>query len=162
MGFRTCKYTAVADVEDACKHPKCESFCFHSFNNYVWSLPEESRMEIPYSFPYVEGIRWDYDSFLRKIYRYLWRTGKDCGFVFSLEEDEDTEVQKPKPVIRNEIVGNVEEILDGECHSSKYDYSFNMKIKLNEGIIVEELKNAKNSNKTMTISFLHNIYLMSI
>jgi hypothetical protein len=139
--------------------PNKKISCFHSFFNYVWSLTENSRVELPYSFPNIDGIRWDYDSFLRKIYRYLWRTQKDCGFLFSLEEDEDTEVQTPKPVIRNEIVGNVEEILDGECHSSKYDYSFNMKMKLKEGIIVEELKNAKNSNKTMTISFLHNIYV---
>jgi WD40 repeat protein len=49
--------------------PKSNIFCFHSLNNYVWSLALDSRMEIPYSFPYIEGIKWDYDSFLRRIYK---------------------------------------------------------------------------------------------
>ena len=42
-------------------------------------------MEIPYSFPYIEGIKLDYDSFLRRIYRYLWRTTENCGLTYARE-----------------------------------------------------------------------------
>ena len=65
--------------------PKSNIFCFHSLNNYVWSLALDSRMEIPYSFPYIEGIKWDYDSFFFIIYRYLWRTTENCGLLYSTE-----------------------------------------------------------------------------
>ena len=147
--------------------PNLKIACFHSFSNYVWSLADNSRVELPYSFPNIEGIRWDYDSFLRQIYRYLWRNQGNCGLEFeNLNEnpnpnikDQINEEVKPKTIIRSEIIGNVEEISGGECHSSKYDYSFNMKMKLNEGIIVEELKNAKAAKKNTTITFLHNIYV---
>ena len=45
--------------------------CFHSFSNYVWSLPSNSKIELPYIFPYINDIRWDYDLFLKNIYRNL-------------------------------------------------------------------------------------------
>jgi len=141
--------------------------CFHSFSNHVWSLPDSSRVELPYSFPNIEGIRWDYDSFLRRIYRFLWRTEGNCGLEFEdlegntkpninnlIQEDES-----PKPIIKNDIIGNVEEIYEGECHSSQYNYTFNLKMKLNEGEIVEELKKARDAKKNMKIEFLHSIYV---
>ncbi len=150
--------------------PNSKIACFHSFSNYVWSLADNSRVELPYSFPNIEGIRWDYDTFLRQIYRYLWRNQGNCGLELeNINEDpikaqinkevKQVEPKTTKTIIRSEIIGNVEELSGGECHSSKYDYSFNMKMKLNEGIIVEELKNAKAANKNTTITFLHNIYV---
>ena len=69
--------------------PNTKILCFHSFANYVWSLSDNSRIELPYSFPFIDGIRWDYDSFLTKIYRYLWRTQGNCGL--ELEDLEDLE-----------------------------------------------------------------------
>ena len=146
---------------------KSKISCFHSFSNYVWSLPDNSRVELPYSFPNIEGIRWDYDSFLRRIYRFLWRTEGNCGLEFDdLEEDTQPNIntliqedQSPKPKIKNDIIGNVEEIYDGECHSSQYNYTFNLKMKLNEGEIVEEFKKAREAKKNMKIEFLHNIYV---
>ena len=134
--------------------PESYIFCFHSFNNYVWSLPEESRMEIPYSFPYVEGIRWDYDSFLRKIYRYLWRTQENCGLLYSLEsENYNTQETRLKMVME------VGEISGGQCFSSKYDYRFNMRLKLSSGEYINELKSAKENKKNYKINFLNSFYI---
>jgi hypothetical protein len=134
--------------------PKSNIFCFHSFNNHVWSLSADSRMEIPYSFPYIEGIRWDYDSFLRRIYRYLWRTKENCGLIYSREMRIDG-----NPVDNVKMVLEVSEISGGKCSASRYDYSFNMKLKLNEGEYVDQLKSAKENKKNYSMKFLNKFYV---
>ena len=147
--------------------PKSNILCFHSFSNYVWSLSDNSRMELPYSFPEIEGIKWDYDSFLKKIYRFLWRTIGNCGLEFEINQkpdifkvDNERESKETKKIEKKmEIVADIVEIYGGECHSSQYDYSFNMKLKLYDGPIVEELKNAKKDNITTNISLLHGLYI---
>jgi len=137
--------------------PKSNIFCFHSFNNYVWSLAADSRMEIPYSFPYIEGIRWDYDSFLRRIYRYLWRTTENCGLTYAREigygDNPVANVDNVKMVLE------VSEISGGKCSASKYDYSFNMKLKLNEGEYIDQLKSAKENKKNYKMKFLNKFYV---
>ena len=143
--------------------PNSKILCFHSFSNYVWSLSDNSRIELPYSFPNIEGIRWDYDSFLTKIYRYLWRTKGNCGLELQpLNNDQSINSQIEKDLNqdkekKSEIVANINKIYNGKCQSSKYDFTFNMLLKLNDGEIVEELKNAKNNKNKMKISLLHNI-----
>ena len=144
--------------------PNTRILCFHSFSNYVWSLSDNSRVEMPYSFPYIEGIRWDYDSFLTKIYRYLWRSVGNCGLEFenmNLDNSANNQItnELKSESGKNEIVLNIDDLYGGQCHSSRYDYTFNMKVKLNNGEIVEELKSAKNDKKNMKIKFLHNIYV---
>ena len=137
--------------------PKSNIFCFHSFNNHVWSLSADSRMEIPYSFPYIEGIRWDYDSFLRRIYRYLWRTTENCGLIYSREMRIDG---NPVNNVDNvKMILEVSEISGGKCSASRYDYSFNMKLKLNEGEYVDQLKAAKENKKKYSMKFLNKFYV---
>ena len=134
--------------------PKSNIFCFHSLNNYVWSLALDSRMEIPYSFPYIEGIKWDYDSFLSRIYRYLWRTTENCGLLYSTEMGQgDAQIDKAKMTL------DVSEISGGKCSASKFDYSFNMKLKINGGEIYEQLKKAQKDKKDYKISFLNKFYV---
>ena len=146
--------------------PKSHIYCLHSFQNYVWSLPDDSRLELPYSFPEVKGIRWDYDSFLRTIYRYLWRSIGNCGLEYQINPKlskynnfNANQNQTFSTSEKMQIVADIEEINEGECHSSMFDYSFNMKLKLYDGEIIEELKNSKADNKNTTIKFLHEIYL---
>ena len=145
--------------------PNAKIQCFHSFDNHVWSLSDNTRVELPYSFPNIEGIRWDYDSFLRSIYRYLWRTQTNCGLEFTNMNNEETIINQISKDVnagnekKFDIIGNIEDIFSGECHSSKYDYSFEMKIQLNDGLIIDELKNTKSLKKNMKINFLQNIYL---
>ena len=131
----------------------------------LWSLSDNTRVELPYSFPNIEGIRWDYDSFLKSIYRYLWRTQTNCGLELTNMNNEESIINQISKDAnagnekKFDIIGNIEDISGGECHSSKYDYSFNMQIQLNDGLIIDELKNAKSLTKNMKINFLHNIYL---
>lgn len=134
--------------------PNSNIFCFHSFDNFIWTLADDSRMEIPYSFPYVQGIRWDYDSFLRKIYRYLWRTTDSCGLLYALSSDTLKSVNE-----KEKMILEVSEISGGKCFSSKYDYRFIMKLKINRGEYVKELKAAKEKKKNYRIKFLNNIYV---
>ncbi len=143
--------------------PNSKFSCFHSFANYVWSLSANSKIELPYSFPNLEGIRWDYDSFLRRIYRSIWTIQSNCGLEFEIKNRDGSVMNQISEEIKqmkekNEIIADVDEILDGKCHSSQYDYTFNMKMKLNSGELIEELKTTKNLNKTMKISFLQDIY----
>ena len=145
--------------------PNTKIQCFHSFDNYVWSLSDNTRVELPYSFPNIEGIRWDYDSFLRTIYRYLWRTNGNCGLEFeSMKVEETISNQISKDSNNNnekkfDIIGNIEEIYNGKCHSSKNDYSFEMQVQLNDGSIIDELKSTKSLSKNMAINILDDIYL---
>ena len=147
--------------------PKSNIYCFHSFQNYVWSLADNSRIELPYSFPEIKGVRWDYDSFLRKIYRYLWRTIGNCGLEYQINPKlskynnfaDNNQTQAVTTEEKMQIVADVEEISGGECHSSKYDYSFNMNLKLLEGELFEELKKAKAAKQNVTVKFLHEVYV---
>ena len=146
--------------------PNTKILCFHSFSNFVWSLSDNTRIELPYSFPNIEGIRWDYDSFLRKIYRYLWRAQGNCGLEFEVLSNQQPNVNRQikndmnqGKEKKNDIIGNVEEIFEGYCHSSKYDFSFYLRMKMNEGEIIDELKTAKESKKKAKINLLHNIYV---
>jgi hypothetical protein len=114
-------------------------------------------MEIPYSFPYIEGIRWDYDSFLRRIYRYLWRTTENCGLTYAREIGYG---DNPVANVNNvKMVLEVSEISGGKCSASKYDYSFNMKLKLNEGEYIDQLKSAKENKKNYKMKFLNKFYV---
>ena len=134
--------------------PKSNIFCFHSLNNYVWSLALDSRMEIPYSFPYIEGIKWDYDSFLRRIYRHLWRTTENCGLLYTTEMGGgDSQLDKAK------MIFDVSQISGGKCSSSKFDYSFNMKLKLTGGEIYDQIKNSKKDKKDYKITFMNKFYV---
>ena len=145
--------------------PKSNIACFHSFSNYVWTLPNNSKIELPYSFPEIEGIRWDYDSFLKKISRNLWRNDRPCGLIHIFDSNNNKvnsqESNKENNIkeIKTEMTVDIEEITGGECHSSKNDYRFDMKLKLIEGQLFEEMKKSKENNKTIEISFLHSIYM---
>ena len=134
--------------------PNSNIFCYHSFINYVWSLAINSRLEIPYSFPYIEGIRWDYDSFLRRIYRYLWRNTENCGLAYL-----QGQTPEEKKTDSAEMVFDVSQISGGKCNSSKYDYSFNMELKLSEGEYFDQLKQAKEEKKNNKIKFLNKFYV---
>ena len=111
-------------------------------------------MEIPYLFPHVKGIIWDYDSFLRKVYRNSWRTTEKCGLASIFETVSISDLQKNEK-IDFEII----EISGGKCYSSKNDYVFNMRLKLVSGDYFLELKNAKNKQKNYSISFLNSFYV---
>ena len=134
--------------------PNSNIICFHSFNNYVWSLEEDSRMEIPYSFPYIEGIVWDYDSFLKKVYRYLWRTTEKCGLISNSETG-----TVPLKENNEKMIFEISEISGGKCFSSKYDYVFDMKLKLNSGRYYQEIIEAKEKKKNFKINFITNFYV---
>ena len=145
--------------------PKSNIACFHSFSNYVWALSNNSKIELPISFPEIEGIRWDYDSFLKKISRNLWRNDRHCGLIYIFDSNTNNANSQASNKENNikeskeEMTVDIEEITGGECHSSKSDYSFNMKLKLIKGQLFEELKTSKKNNKTIEISFLQSIYV---
>ena len=118
--------------------PNKKIACFHSFSNYVWSISSNSRVELPYSFPDIEGIRWDYDMFLKNIYRYLWRTNMNCGLEYeNSNQDGNVNNKINESNSKADLIGNIEFISGGKCFSSKYDYSFDMKVNLNGGEIFE-------------------------
>ena len=131
--------------------PNKKISCFHSFSNYVWSLSIDSRVELPYSFPDIDGIRWDYDKFLEKIYRHLWKATENCGLKFENQEINSNS--------KSDLNANIELISGGKCFSSNYDYSFDMKVKLNGGQILQQFKDAKANKSSIKAKFLHRVYV---
>jgi hypothetical protein len=63
------------------------------------------------------------------------------------------------PVDNVKMVLEVSEISGGKCSASRYDYSFNMKLKLNEGEYVDQLKSAKENKKNYSMKFLNKFYV---
>ena len=140
--------------------PNKKIACFHSFSNYVWSISSNSRVELPYSFPDIEGIRWDYDMFLKNIYRYLWRTNMNCGLEYeNSNQDGNVNNKINESNSKADLIGNIEFISGGKCFSSKYDYSFDMKVNLNGGEIFGQFKDAKANKKNIKVDLLHKIYV---
>ena len=50
-------------------YPKKKIYCFRPFSNEEDYLEEDTLFQFPYPFPYLEGIEWDYETFLEKVYR---------------------------------------------------------------------------------------------
>lgn len=57
------------------------------------------------------------------------------------------------------MIFEINEISGDKWDLSKYDYVFNLKIKLISGDYYQELKNAKNQQKDYTIKFMNDFYL---
>ena len=53
--------------------------CLRAFSDEDDFIVSSTFLQIPYPFPELEDIEWDYETFLQKIYRKTWTPGSDCG-----------------------------------------------------------------------------------
>jgi hypothetical protein len=53
--------------------------CMHSFSNEDDYIQEGDLFKFPISFPSIEGIAWDYKTFLNEVFRRIYHSKFACG-----------------------------------------------------------------------------------
>ena len=103
--------------------------CSRTLSDENDELP--SMLQLPYPFPTIEEIQWDYETFLTYIYRQVYTTDPNC-------EEEDT-------VLDWGANGKIGYLENGNCQPAKtvesniHHYYFDMFINLSSGSIINNL-----------------------
>ena len=120
-------------------YTKKQLFCFRSFSDEEDYIEENTYLQLPYPFPELEDIEWDYESFLKKIYRKVWNTNTACG--------EDDVFNKTDPKYKEwQIEGKISYLENGDCKTSSitkeevHKYLFDINVSFEKGEILELLK----------------------
>ena len=113
--------------------------CMHSFSNEDDYIQEGDLFKFPISFPSIEGIAWDYKTFLNEVFRRIYHSKFACG------------VQKSKDVYQTnnnyDIEGSIIDIKKGSCipaSKSEYDehrYYFDLILSFYKGDMIHNLDN---------------------
>ena len=53
--------------------------CLHSFSSPEDYIEEGDLFKFPIVFPAIEGISWDYQTFLNEVFRRIYKSKFDCG-----------------------------------------------------------------------------------
>ena len=109
----------------------CFSVLYHSEKNIL----ERTELEFPYYFPDINGVSWDYDSFVSIIYRRWVKNRSKCFFKNIDVLDENVNVNNYP------LVADVKEISGSKCNYEQNKYIFNMKINFKGGVSAENIKN---------------------
>ena len=128
-------------------------FCFANLNSNKNDIEMGEFITLPQSFPKLENINWDYDSFVKNIYGKEWLETKNClhtkfdnyfndewGFVF-----------------------NITDINENKCSNSlneiNYKYNFQIKAHILDGKLKSKIEKMNNDNKNYEIEFLQDIWV---
>ena len=126
-------------------------FCYANFENNDLVIKEGNGIELPYPFPEIEDIEWDYDSFLNLVYRRVWKLEDTCG-------DAELGYELSNLAINNwGFISNVKILNKRECNiNSENNMKFNFKMSLN--VIGGTLKKELSDNgEDFYIKILHSI-----
>ena len=134
-------------------YPKSKIYCFHSFSNEEDFIEEDTLFRFPIPFPEIEGIKWDYDSFLNEVYRRVYNSKSDCG-IQTLENLNDMKSVDYKAW---DIESYLININNGRCENIIQDnlhrFYFDMFISFKDGDIIDKL------NQNQDISLLQEIWV---
>ena len=128
--------------------------CLSNLQQQRISLLEDETITLPYPFPEVEGVIWDYNSFLLTIFR---RT------IYLTQECSDSEVRlsvSKLNLTQWDLITKVNKIYDGECLLSDTKdnfYSFKMNFDIIGGNLNDLLNETSGSKDTTEINFMQNI-----
>ena len=113
--------------------------CLHAFSYEDDYIEEKDLFKFPISFPAIEGITWDYKTFLNEVFRRIYHSKFDCG------------VEKSKDVyetnIKWDLEGSIIDIKKGSCQpASKSDinehrYYFDLIFSFSKGNMLNDLNN---------------------
>ena len=97
--------------------------CIGNLNSNDFDFELGEFIEFPISFPEVQGIRWDYDSFAKNIYAKGWIVENDCL------------IKETNNFTLNDwgLIFNITDIFDNNCVNkvNTIEYNYNFKIKGN-------------------------------
>ena len=128
------------DLQFKCmlQYQESQIYCLHSFSNEDDYIEEGDFFQFPLSFPEIEGISWDYQSFLYEVFRRVYYSKYDCGNEKSIKGTNDNIW---------DIEGSLVNIKKGRCQHaslsqlSTHRYNFDLVVSFNGGDLINELDN---------------------
>ena len=136
-------------------YSKSKIYCFRAFSDEVDYIEESTLFQFPYPFPDLEGIEWDYETFLQKVYRRVWNSKSDCG-------NQDINNITDPNYKKWDLEGKLSVLVNGHCKAASvtkednHKYYFDMLVSLTDGEIVQKLKDDKNTDQ---IELLQEIWI---
>ena len=122
--------------------------CLGNIDSNDFDVELGEFIEFPISFPDIEGIKWDYDSFAKNIYGKGWIVDEDC----LMKNNED---------LKNNdwgLIFNITDIYDDKCvdieNSVENKYVFKMKGNFISGELMDDILKEKEE-----IEILQNIWV---
>ena len=97
--------------------------CIGNLNSNDFDFELGEFIEFPITFPEVQGIKWDYDSFAKNIYAKGWIVEEDC----LIKENDNFTINDWG------LIFNITDIFDNNCVNkvNTIEYNYNFKIKGN-------------------------------
>ena len=129
---------------------KNQIICITNLEQQKVYLNSGDKITLPYPFPQVEGITWDYPSFVTMIYRRVITIGEGCGQTVI-----KSELSKVNPT-KWDLITKINKIYNGQCLLSDTTdnyYSF----MLNLNILGGNLFGENSSKNAIGVSFMQNI-----
>ena len=130
---------------------KSQIICLTNLNHYKLILNDENTITLPYPFPEVKGITWDYNSFLYLIFRKTIRLSEECGADYVIRNN-ITKLNATKW----DLITKINKIYGGKCLLSDTKdnyYSFDMNLNIIGGNLLTKL----DEETDLEIIFLQNI-----
>ena len=124
-------------------YSKNKIYCLRAFSDEVDYIEEKTLLQFPYPFPDLEGIQWDYETFLQKVYRRVFNTQSDCG-------NQDISNITDPDYKKWDLEGKLTSLNNGQCKAASitkeenHKFYFDMLISLNNGEILEKLNDKNN------------------
>ena len=133
---------------------KKQIICIANLQQQKATLKNGDRIILPYPFPEVKGIIWDYRSFLFRIFRKTIVITEECGE--SVLKSNITKLHSSKW----DLITKINKIYDGKCLlSSTTDnyFSFNMNFEIIGGNLKSLLEKSNKDNTKAEIHLMQNI-----
>ena len=106
-------------------------FCFHSFSNEDDYIKEGDLFKFPISFPPIEGITWDYQTFLNEVFRRIYNSKFECGGEENELVDYNNRIW--------DLEGSIKSINNGLCEPASitgfeyHRYNFELTVSFTKG-----------------------------
>ena len=133
---------------------KNQIICITNLQQYKITLDKDDSITLPYPFPEVKGIRWDYNTFLFMIFRRTIRLDNTCG-----ESVLKSKVSK-LDTSKWDLIAKINKIYGGQCLLSDTKdnfYSFSMNLTILGGNLKDKMDELDDDTGNTQIIFMQNI-----
>jgi len=131
---------------------KSQIICLTNLESQMTFLDTIDPITLPYPFPHVDGIEWDYKTFVKIIYRRAIYLDEQCGTNVT-----QSSISKLKSS-KWDLITKVNKVYDGQCLISETSDNF-YSFQINLNIVGGKLQEALASDKKAEIKFLQNMTL---